>query len=44
MHEDPEGRLILQNTSDTTHFDMLPGGEAMMRRRLLDTFFSPDKR
>jgi phosphate/phosphite/phosphonate ABC transporter binding protein len=44
MHEDPEGRLILEKTSDTTKFDALPGGEEGMRRRLLDTFFSPDKK
>ena len=44
MHEDPEGRRILQKTDDTTKFDTLPGGEQGMRRRLLDTFYSPDKR
>jgi phosphonate transport system substrate-binding protein len=44
MHEDPEGRLILEKTSDTTKFDALPGGEEGMRRRLLETFFSPDKK
>lgn len=44
MHEDQEGRRILQQTDDTTKFDILPGGEQGMRRRLLDTFFSPDKR
>lgn len=44
MHEDPEGQLILARTSDTTKFDELPGGEAMMRQRLLETFFSPDKK
>jgi phosphonate transport system substrate-binding protein len=44
MHEDAEGQKILQRTDNTTKFDMLPGGEANMRRRLLDSFFSPDKR
>jgi phosphonate transport system substrate-binding protein len=44
MHEDPEGRLILVRTGETTKFDELPGGETMMRRRLLETFFSPDKK
>ena len=44
MHEDPEGRLILARTSETTKFDELPGGEAVMRQRLLETFFSPDKK
>ncbi|MGE5305476.1 MAG: phosphate/phosphite/phosphonate ABC transporter substrate-binding protein [Alphaproteobacteria bacterium] len=44
MHNDPEGRLILARTDETTKFDELPGGEEMMRRRLLETFFSPDKK
>jgi phosphonate transport system substrate-binding protein len=44
MHEDAEGRKILQRTDNTTKFDMLPGGEPTMRRRLLDSFFSPDKK
>ena len=44
MHEDTEGRRILQKTDNTTKFDMLPGGEAAMRRRLLNSFFSPDKK
>jgi phosphonate transport system substrate-binding protein len=41
MHEDAEGQRILQKTDGTTKFDMLPGGEAAMRRRLLDSFYSP---
>jgi phosphonate transport system substrate-binding protein len=41
MHEDPEGRQILQKADGTTKFDMLPGGEATMRRRLLESFYSP---
>jgi len=41
MHDDAEGQKILRKTDGTTKFDMLPGGEAAMRRRLLDSFYSP---
>jgi phosphonate transport system substrate-binding protein len=41
MHEDVEGRKILQKADGTTKFDLLPGGEAAMRRRLLESFYSP---
>ena len=41
MHEDVEGRRILQNADNTTKFDPLPGGEEAMRRRLLETFYAP---
>jgi phosphonate transport system substrate-binding protein len=41
MHEDAEGRKILQKADGTTKFDLLPGGEAAMRRRLLESFYSP---
>jgi phosphonate transport system substrate-binding protein len=41
MHEDIEGRKILQQADNTTKFDPLPGGEEVMRRRLLETFFAP---
>jgi hypothetical protein len=44
MSEDDEGRRILEKTGETTKFDMLPEGEEGMRRRLLDSFFSPAKR
>ena len=44
MSEDDEGRRILQKTGETTKFDMLPEGEEGMRRRLLETFFSPAKK
>jgi len=44
MSEDDEGRKILQKTGETTKFDMLPEGEEGMRRRLLDTFYSPAKK
>jgi phosphonate transport system substrate-binding protein len=43
MNQDEEGRKILRSI-DTTQFDVLPGGEEVMRRRLLDTFHSPDKK
>ena len=38
MHEDEEGRKILQKTDSTTKFDLLPGGEPMARRKLIETF------
>ena len=41
MHDDVEGREILQKLDGTTKFDILPGGEAVMRRRLLESFYSP---
>jgi phosphonate transport system substrate-binding protein len=44
MHEDGEGQNILRSIDNTTKFDLLPGGEEAMRRRLLDTFHSPEKR
>jgi hypothetical protein len=44
MHEDPEGGKILQKVDNTTKFDLLPGGEATMRRRLLESFVSPDNK
>jgi phosphonate transport system substrate-binding protein len=44
MSEDDEGRRILQKAGDTTKFDMLPEGEEGMRRRLLETFYSPAKK
>jgi ABC-type phosphate/phosphonate transport system substrate-binding protein len=37
MHEDDEGRKILQ-ADGTTKFDLLPGGEEMMRRKLVELF------
>jgi phosphonate transport system substrate-binding protein len=40
MSEDAEGLKVLQKTGDTTKFDMLPGGEEGVRRKLLDSFFS----
>ena len=44
MHEDSDGRKILEKTGDTTKFDELPEGEEGMRRRLLETFFSAEKK
>ena len=44
MHEDEEGRKILLRADNTTKFDPLPGGEETMRRRLLETFYSPDRK
>jgi phosphonate transport system substrate-binding protein len=44
MDKDPEGQRILQRTDGTTKFDALPGGELAMRQRLLDTFYSPEKK
>ncbi len=38
MHEDAEGRAILQRTDNTTKFDLLPGGEEMMRKKLIELF------
>jgi phosphonate transport system substrate-binding protein len=40
MHEDEEGRRILTRTDQTTKFDRLPGGEAALRKRLVDSFYS----
>jgi phosphonate transport system substrate-binding protein len=42
MHDDAEGQRILKKSDQTTKFDLLPGGEAALRKRLLDSFFSPD--
>jgi phosphonate transport system substrate-binding protein len=44
MNEDDQGRKIMLQADNTTKFDPLPGGEEVMRRRLLETFHSPDKR
>ncbi|HEY6366943.1 MAG TPA: phosphate/phosphite/phosphonate ABC transporter substrate-binding protein [Candidatus Binatia bacterium] len=40
MDQDNEGRSILQQTDNTTKFDLLPGGEASVRRKLVETFRS----
>lgn len=44
MHQDPEGKSILQKTDGTTKFDALPGGESAISRRLLETYYSPEKK
>ena len=38
MQNDEEGRKILAQTDGTTKFDLLPGGEEAMRRRLVELF------
>jgi phosphonate transport system substrate-binding protein len=38
MHQDEAGRAILLKTDNTTKFDLLPGGEAIVRRQLVETF------
>lgn len=43
MNEDDQGRKILKKTDDTTKFDLLPEGEAGLRRRLAEIFQSPKK-
>jgi phosphonate transport system substrate-binding protein len=43
MDEDPEGRPILEKI-DTTKFDALPGGESAINQRLLDVYYSPQKK
>ena len=44
MHQDPEGKSILQKADATTKFDALPGGESAISRRLVETYYSPEKR
>jgi phosphonate transport system substrate-binding protein len=43
MHGDSEGRSILEKI-DTTKFDALPGGESAINQRLLDVYYSPQKK
>jgi phosphonate transport system substrate-binding protein len=38
MHQDEAGRSIMQKIDNTTKFDLLPGGEEMIRRKLVETF------
>jgi len=38
MNQDDEGRKIMQQTDNTTRFDLLPGGEETVRRKLVETF------
>ncbi|MGB7946807.1 MAG: PhnD/SsuA/transferrin family substrate-binding protein, partial [Candidatus Binatia bacterium] len=43
MHEDAEGREILKRADDTTKFDLLPEGDAGLRRRLTEIFQASKK-
>jgi phosphonate transport system substrate-binding protein len=43
MHENEQGRRILKKTDDTTKFDLLPEGDAGLRRRLAEIFDSSKK-
>ena len=43
MHENEQGRRILKKTDNTTKFDLLPEGEAGVRRRLAEVFRSAEK-
>jgi phosphonate transport system substrate-binding protein len=38
MHQDDEGQKILRAIDNTPKFDLLPGGEEMMRRKLIELF------
>jgi phosphonate transport system substrate-binding protein len=38
MHEDPEGRKILERFDGTAKFDPLPGGEEAVRRKLVELY------
>jgi phosphonate transport system substrate-binding protein len=38
MHQDQEGRRILIQADNTTKFDLLPGGEEMVRRKFIELF------
>jgi phosphonate transport system substrate-binding protein len=38
MDQDEEGQKILRQTDNTTRFDLLPGGEEMVRRKLVELY------
>ena len=38
MHRDDAGQKILRQTGNTTKFDVLPGGEELVRRKLVELF------
>jgi phosphonate transport system substrate-binding protein len=38
MHQDKEGRNILEKADNTTKFDSLPGGEERVRRQLVELY------
>ena len=44
MHQDEEGRKVLQKTEGTTKFDVLPGGETVVRQKLIELFGSLGQR
>ncbi|MGH7873236.1 MAG: phosphate/phosphite/phosphonate ABC transporter substrate-binding protein [Candidatus Binatia bacterium] len=44
MHQDAEGRSILQKADGTTKFDALPGGDLAISQRLLDVYYYPQKK
>jgi phosphate/phosphite/phosphonate ABC transporter binding protein len=44
MHVDEEGRRVLNKIDQTTKFDRLPGGEEALRKRLLGSFSTPDRK
>jgi phosphonate transport system substrate-binding protein len=43
MHETAEGREILKRADDTTKFELLPEGDAGLRRRLAEIFQAPKR-
>jgi phosphate/phosphite/phosphonate ABC transporter binding protein len=43
MHEDEQGRRILKKADDTTKFDALPEGQAGLRRKLSEIFYTSRK-
>jgi phosphonate transport system substrate-binding protein len=44
MHDDSDGKKILSRTDRTTKFDPLPGGEEALRKRLLESFYTRDRK
>ena len=38
MHQDKQGQTILEKADNTTKFDSLPGGEEMVRRKLVELY------
>jgi phosphonate transport system substrate-binding protein len=38
MHQDGEGQKVLRQTDNTTKFDLLPGGEEAVRRKLIELY------
>ena len=38
MHQDEAAKKILQQTDNTTKFDLLPGGEETVRRKLVELY------